>query len=228
MQGSYYNSHFRVKNLCFGIKWIAKAQRAVVFSTIYALFLAGMVHRCSCCSCSVTQSCPTLCDPMGLSMPGFPVLHYLLEFAQTHVYSVHDAIQSSHSLLPPFFSCPRSFSASGSFPVTWLFASCSQSIGASASVLPMRNFRVDALLGLTGLISLLSKGLSCLLFSIIVWKYQFISTQPSLWSNSHIHTWLLEKPQLWLYRPLLAKWCLSFSIFCLGLSQFFYQGESVF
>ena len=54
-----------------------------------------------CCCCSVTQSCPTLCDPMGCSTPAFPVLHHLLELAQTHVHRVSDAIQPSHPLLPP-------------------------------------------------------------------------------------------------------------------------------
>ena len=51
--------------------------------------------------CSITQSCPTLCDPMDCSMPGSPVLHYLLEFAQTHVHGVSDAIQPSHPLPSP-------------------------------------------------------------------------------------------------------------------------------
>ena len=70
-----------------------------------------------------------------------------------------------------------------------------QSIGvwASASVLPM-NIQDCFLLGLTGLTSLRSKGLSRVFSSTIVQKHQFFSTQPSLWSNSHIHTWLLEKP----------------------------------
>ena len=53
------------------------------------------------CCCSVAQSCPALCDPIGCSTPGFPVLHYLLEFAQTHVLWVSDAIHPSHPLLPP-------------------------------------------------------------------------------------------------------------------------------
>ena len=53
------------------------------------------------CSPSVTKLCPTLCDPMGCSMPGFPVLQYLLEFALTHVHWVYDAIQSSHPLSSP-------------------------------------------------------------------------------------------------------------------------------
>ena len=53
-------------------------------------------------SCSVARSCPTLCELMDCIMPGFPILHYLLEFAQTYVHWVSDAIQPSHPLLPPF------------------------------------------------------------------------------------------------------------------------------
>ena len=95
----------------------------------------------------------------------------------------------------PFSSCPQSFPASGSFPINLLFASCDQSIGASASasVLPM-NIQGWFPLGLTGLISLQSKGLSRVFSNPTVWKRQFFGTQPSLWSNSRIHTWVLEKP----------------------------------
>ena len=71
-------------------------------------------------------------------------------------------------------------------------------------------------LGWTGLISLLSKGLLRIFSNTTVQKQQFFSVQPSIWSNLHIHTWLLEKPQLWLYRLLLAKWYLCFLICCLG------------
>ena len=60
-------------------------------------------------------------------------------------------------------------------------------------------------LGLIGLSSLQSKGLSRVFSNILIWKHQFLSAQPSSWSNSHIHTWLLEKPWLWLYW-LLVKW----------------------
>ena len=56
---------------------------------------------CCCCCCWITQSCPTLCNPMDCSTPGFPVLHYLLEFAQAHAHWVDDAIQTSHLLSPP-------------------------------------------------------------------------------------------------------------------------------
>ena len=65
---------------------------------------------------SVTQLCPTLCDPMIRSTPGLPVHHQLPEFTQTHVYRVSDAIQPSHPLVVPFSSCPQSLPALGSFP----------------------------------------------------------------------------------------------------------------
>ena len=103
----------------------------------------------------------------------------------------HPIILSS---VVPFFSCLQSFPASGSFLMSWLFASGVQSIEvlASASVLPM-NVQGWFPLGLTGLISLQSKGLSRVFSNTTVQKHQFFSAQLSIWSNSHIHTWLLEK-----------------------------------
>ena len=105
----------------------------------------------------------------------------------------------------PFSSCPHSLPASGSFPMSGLFTPSGQSIGASASasVLPM-NIQGQFTLGLTGLISLQSKGLLRVFSSTTIWKHKFLGRQPSCWSNSHIHTWLLEKPWLWLYRLLSA------------------------
>ena len=78
------------------------------------------------------------------------------------------------------------------FQWAWLFASGGQSIGVSTSVLPM-NIQGWFPLGLTGLI-LLSKGLSRVFSSTTIWKHQLFNAQPSFWSNSHIPTWLLEKP----------------------------------
>ena len=91
--------------------------------------------------------------------------------------------------------CPQSFPASGSFPMSWLFTSGGQIIGASASasVLPM-NIQCWFSLGLIGLISLLSKGLLRVFFNTTDQKHQFLSAQLSLWFDSHIHTWLLKKP----------------------------------
>ena len=105
----------------------------------------------------------------------------------------HPTISSSVAL---FSSCSQSFPASGSFPMSWPFASGGQkSIGVSVSkwVLPM-NIQDWFPLGLTGLISLLSKGLSRVFSNTVVRKHQFFGAQPSLWSNCHIRTWLLEKP----------------------------------
>ena len=146
------------------------------------------------CCCWVTRSCPVLCDPNG-SVPGFPVLHYPSPRVCSNSCPVswwcHITISSSIS---PFSSGPQSFPASGSFPMSQLLASGGQSIGASASTsVPPMNTQ-DWSLGLTGLISLQSKGLSSVFSNSIVQKHQFFGAQLSLWSNSHIHTRLLEKP----------------------------------
>ena len=92
------------------------------------------------------------------------------------------------------FFCLQSFLTSGSFTMSWRFTSGGQSIGASASVfvLPM-NIKGWFLLGLNGLIPLQFRVLSQVFSSTTIWKHQFFSTQPSLWSNSHVSTWLLEK-----------------------------------
>ena len=104
----------------------------------------------------------------------------------------HPIISSS---VIPFSSYLQSFPESGSFLMSWLFASGGQSIGASAlaSVLPMKyseliSFRID------WFDLLKSKGLSRVFSSSTVRMHQFFGAQPSLWSSSHIHTWLLEKP----------------------------------
>ena len=106
------------------------------------------------------------------------------------IWRCHPTISSSVVL----FSCPQSFPASKCFPMSQLFESDGQSIGASvsASVLPV-NIQGWFPLGLTGLI-LLSKGLSRVFSNTIIQKHQFFSDQPSLWSNCHIHTWLVGKP----------------------------------
>ena len=121
---------------------------------------------------------------MNCSMPGFPVFHYLLEFAQTRPLSqrYHPTISSSVS---PFSSCPQSFPASGSFPVSQLCTLGGQSIraSASASVLPM-NIQSWLLLGSTNLISFQSKELSIVFSSTTVWKHQFLNAQPSFLPNS--------------------------------------------
>ena len=122
---------------------------------------------------------------MNCSTLGFPVLHHLLELAQTHVHQVGDyhwTMSSSVTL----FACLQSLPASGSFPVSWLFASGGRSIGASAStpVLPM-NIQGSFPLGLTGLLSLLSKGLSRVFSNTTIWMHQFFGSAFFLVQLSH-------------------------------------------
>ena len=145
--------------------------------------------------------------------------------------SIESMMSSNHLTLcdRPFSSCPQFSPTSESFLMSQLFTSGGLSIRASAlvTVLPM-NSQDGFPLGLTGLISLLSKGLYRVFSSTTIRKYQFFGAWPSLWSNCHICTWLLENLYLWLDRLLSAKWCSCFLIFCLGLSQLFFQGASIF
>ena len=121
--------------------------------------------------------------PHACSTPGLPVHQQLLEFTPTHVHWVGDAIQPSHPLSSPSPPAPNP-SQHQSFPVSQLFAS---------SVLPM-NTQDWSLLEWTGWISLQSKGLSGVFSNTTVRKHQFFGAQLSSQSNSHIHTWQLEKP----------------------------------
>ena len=138
----------------------------------------------------ITLLCLTLCS----SIPGFPALH-LSPGACSNSCPLspwcHLIILSS---VNPFFSCLQSFPASESFPMSQFFASGSQSIGASASA-PVLLMSIQDWFPSewTGWISLQSKGLSRGLTSTTNWKHQFFGTQPSLSSNSHICTRLLEK-----------------------------------
>ena len=172
----------------FGSCWLSIYSMCVWYST-----------RCEGCSLlSVTKSCPTLHDPMDCSMPGFSVHHQLPCPTPTCSNSgplsrwCHTTISSS---AVPFSSCLLSFPASGSFPMSQFFASGGQSIGASASasILP-KSIQGWFSLRLTGLISLLSKGLSRVFSSTTIRKHQFFGTLSSLLSSSHIHTWQLERP----------------------------------
>ena len=115
----------------------------------------------------------------------------------------HPAISSS---VIPFSSCPQSLPASESFPTSQLFAWGGQRTGVSAlaSVLPKKSQGWSPS-EWTGWISLQSKGLSRVFSNATVKKHQFHGTQLSSQSNSHIHTWPMEKPEPWLDGPFLAK-----------------------
>ena len=137
---------------------------------------------------------------MDCSTPGLLVPHHLLECAQVHVHRVSDAIQPSHPLLSPS-------PAFNIFQHQCLFQWVSSSHQVAkvlelhlASVLPM-NIQGWFPLGLTGLISLMSKGLSRVFSSITVWNHQFLSIQPSVWSKTHVH-WVGDAIQP--FHPLLS------------------------
>ena len=149
---------------------------------------------------SVAQSCPNLCDPMDCSTPGLSVHHQLPELTQTHVHRVSEAIQPSQPLSSP---SPPALNLSQHHGLFQWIGSLHQVV----KVLELRPqhqsfqwiFRNHSIfswfpLGLTGLISLQSKELSRVFSNTTVQKHQFFGAQPSLWSNFHIHTWLLEKP----------------------------------
>ena len=184
-------------------------------------------------TCSVAQSCPTLCGSMNCSPPGSSMHEIIqartLEWVAISLLLISRAVMSDslqpHGLqqasfpcpsLSPgvcsnssplsrwchptisssfvlFSSCPQSSPVSGPFPMNLPFISSGQSIRGSASVLSV-NIQGWFPLGQTGLISLLSKGLSRVFSSTTIWKHQFFGIQPSLWFNSNIRTWLLEKP----------------------------------
>ena len=134
---------------------------------------------------SVTQSCPTLCDPMNRSTPGLPVHHQLPEFTQTHVHQVGDAIQLSHPLSSPSPPAPNP-SQHQSFPMSQLFAWGGQStrLSALAPFIPKKSWGWSPP-EWTGWISLQSKGLSRVFSKTTVQKHQFFGAQPSSESNSH-------------------------------------------
>ena len=128
----------------------------------------------------ITKSCPTLCNPVDCSTPSFSVLHHFPELAQTQAHWVGDAIQPSHPVIP-FFSRLQSFPASGSCSMSQFFESGGQSIGISTlvSVLPV-NIQDWFPWGLTGWISLQSKGLSRVFPNTTIQKHQFFGAQLSL------------------------------------------------
>ena len=145
------------------------------------------------CCCSVPRSCPILCDPVDCSMPGFPIFHHLPELAQTQVHWVGDALQPSRPLLSPSLPTFNLSQHQGFFQ--WV--GCSYQV-AKILALQLQHQPFDEYsglfpLGLTGLISLMSKGLKNLrqhhsLNVSILWP------SAMLLSSSHICTLLLEKP----------------------------------
>ena len=144
---------------------------------------------------SVTQLCTTILNPMNCSTPGFTVHHQLSKLAQTHVHQVSDTIQPSHLLSPPSPPAPIFPSIRIFFNEPVLHIRWPKYWSFSFNISPSNEHPQDwSPLGWTGWISLQSKGLTTVFFTTTVQKHQFFGTQLSLWSNSHIYTWLLEKP----------------------------------
>ena len=145
-----------------------------------------------------------ICDPMDYSMPGSPVIHYLPELAQIYAHWVSNVVWQSHSMPPP---SPFAFSFSWHQGLLQWLGSLPQVAKILELQLQHQSFPWIVCwfpLRWAGLISLQSKGLPRVFSSITIWKHQFFVVQHS---NSHIYIWLLERPKLWWYGPLLAKWC---------------------
>ena len=171
----------------------------MLLNDLYASSLILLLDQIFCCCCSVTKLCRLFATPQTAARQDS--LSFTNSWSLFKLMSIEWVIPSSHFILCYllFSSCLQSFPASGSFPVSRLFAPRDQSTGASssASVLPM-NIQGWFSLGLTGLIFLQSKGLSRDFPNTTVQKHQFFSAQPSLCSSSHIRTWpAFFMVQLW-------------------------------
>ena len=192
----FFHQHSTNFSLKWGAFWLIHLLYFVssilfLIFTILIIYLFVMLHTVRLFAIRLLFSCYVMSDslrPHGLrhaSLPGSSLSPIVCSNSCPLIQWCYLIISSSATL---FSFCLQTFLASGSFPVSQLFSSGSQSIGTSASVsvLPM-NIQGWFPLGLTGLISLLSKGLSRVFPSIIVWKHQFLGTQPSLWSSSHLY-----------------------------------------
>ena len=157
----------------------------------YRTYFQSIIEKITGCCCSVTKLCWTLCNPVNCSMPGFPILHCLLEFAQTHVCWVSDAIQPCYPLLPPsplpsVFPSIRVFFSESTLCIRWpKYWSFSFSISSFQQISKV-NFLSDwfDLLNVQGTLKSLLQYHSL--------NASILQHAASLWSNSHIHIWLLE------------------------------------
>ena len=164
----FWGSACKILNMTL-LAWVV----VPLLSRVWLFAAHGLQHA------SAVLPCPS--PPPGACSNSYPLSQWC-----------HSTTSSS---VVPFSSCLQSCPASGSCLISWLFVSGGQSIGASASasVLPI-NTQGWFPVGLTGLITLQSKRLSRIFSNTTVQKHQFPGTQPPLWSNFHIPTWLLEKP----------------------------------
>ena len=221
IESIYYNSVFPFiisfnRILLEGCMCVCLYKMAVIFcmSVLYSILLDyPMIFKIEILLLFSHQVMSNSLQPHGLQHTRLPYPSpFLRVCSDTCPLSrwCHPTISSS---VIPFSSCPQSFPASGSFPMSQLFTSGGQSIGTSASVLPM-NTQGWFPLGLTVLISLLFRLFS----STTIQKHQFFGAQPFLWSNCHNRTWLLEKTIALTILTFVAKWCLCFLMLYLSLS----------
>ena len=157
---------------------------------------------------------------MDGTTPGFPVLHIFQSFLKLKSFELvmpfkHLILCHPLLLLPSIFPRIRVFSNELAvhirWPKNWSF---SFNISPSNEYLWLISYKIDWF----DLFAWESRGLSRVFSSTTVQKHQFFSVLPSLWFSSHNRSWLLERPQPWLYGPLSAKWCFWFLTHCLGLS----------
>ena len=177
------------------------------------------------CCCSVSKSCLTLCDRVDCSTPGFLFLHYLPGLLK--LLSIESVMPLNHLILycpllilPTIFPSIRIFSNESDLHIRWpKYWGFSFSISPSNEYSGLISFRIDwfDLLAVQRTLKSFLQHQSS--------KASILWCSGSLWSNSYIHTWLLEKPQV---GTLSAKWRLCFLKCCLGLSKFFSQGASIF
>ena len=162
------------------------------------MLIQGVIQISSVQFSSVAQSCPTLCNPMNHSTPGFPVHHQLPELTQTHAHRVSDPIRPSHPLSSTFpfasiFPSIRVFSNESVLCIRWPKYWCfSFTISRSSEYSGLISFRIDWF-DLLAVRFLAVQGTLKSFSSTTVQKQQFFGSQPSLWSDSHIYAWLLEK-----------------------------------
>ena len=167
------------------------------------------------CCYLVTKPCPTLCNSMDCSMPGFSALHYMLEFAQTHAHWVHHLILCCHLLLlPSIFPSIRVFSNELALYIRWpKYWSFSFRISSSSEYLEFISFRIDwfDLLAVQGTLKSLLQHHNQ--------KHQFFNPHPSLSMVRLLHPHMTTRKTIALIiRTLSVNWCPCFLIRCLGLS----------
>ena len=163
-------------------------------------------------SCSVTKSCPALCDPMDCGTPGFPILHYLLEFTQTHVRWIGDATQPSLPLLP---ASPSALNLSQHQSLFLWVSSSHQMAKVWELQLQHQSFqwvpRVDFLQDWLVWSPCCPRDFSRVFSSTTIWTHQFSGVQPSLSSNPHIRTCYIYFPINNASINLFLMWDLIFS-----------------